>query len=47
MSPNNGSIITQRQSILVLDDFKCYRDEGFVADLLKRTNTTVSLIPAG
>ena len=44
---NNGSIIKQRKSILVLDDFKCHRDEGFIADLLKRTNTTVILIPGG
>ena len=45
--PNNGSIITQRKSMLVLDDFKRHRDEGFIADLLKRTNTTVMLIPGG
>ena len=43
----NGSIIKQRKITLVLDDFKCHRDEGFIADLLKRTNTTVILIPGG
>ena len=32
---------------MVLDDFKCHRDEGFIADLLTRTNTTVILIPDG
>ena len=32
---------------MVLDDFKCHRDEGFIANLLKRTNTTVILIPGG
>ena len=47
LRPNNGSIIKQRKSIFVLDDFKCHRDEGFIADLLKRTNTTVILIPGG
>ena len=31
----------------MLDDFKCHRDEGFIADLLKTTNTTVILIPGG
>ena len=45
LRPNNGSIIKQRKSILVLDDFKCHRDESFIADLLKRTNTTVILTP--
>ena len=39
--------IKQRKSIWMLDDFKCHRDEGFIADLLKRTNTTVILIPGG
>ena len=34
LRPNNGSIIKQRKSILVLDDFKCRRDEGFIACLL-------------
>ncbi|CAN0581010.1 unnamed protein product, partial [Laminaria digitata] len=47
LRPNNGSIIKQRPSILVLDDFKCHRDEGFIADLLKRTNTMVILIQGG
>ena len=47
LRPNNGSIIKQRKSILVLDDFKCHRGEGFIADLLKRTNATVILIPGG
>ena len=47
LHPNNGIIIKQRKSILVLDDFKDHRDEGFIADLLKRTNTTVILIPGG
>ena len=35
LPPNNGSIIKQHKSILVLDDVKCHRDEGFIADLLK------------
>ena len=47
LHPNNGSIIKQRKSIVVLDDSKCHRDEGFIADLLKRTNTTGILIPGG
>ncbi|CAN0437947.1 unnamed protein product, partial [Pylaiella littoralis] len=47
LRPNNGSIIKQRPSILVLDDFKCHKDEGFIADLLKRANTIVILIPGG
>ncbi|CAN0393997.1 unnamed protein product [Ascophyllum nodosum] len=46
LRPNNGSIIKQRQSILVLDDFKCHRDGAFIADL-KRCNTIVILIPGG
>ena len=46
LRPNNGSI-KQRKSILVLEDFNCHRDAGFIADLLKRTNTTVILIPGG
>ncbi|CAM9985588.1 unnamed protein product, partial [Ectocarpus sp. 4 AP-2014] len=45
--PNNGSIIDQRPSILVLDDFKCHRDKAFVADLRRRANTTVVHIPGG
>ncbi|CAM9728479.1 unnamed protein product, partial [Pylaiella littoralis] len=45
--PNNGSIIKQRPSILVLDDFKCHRDEAFIADLQKKANTIVILIPGG
>ncbi|CAN0109308.1 unnamed protein product [Ascophyllum nodosum] len=47
LRPNNGSIIKQRRSILVLDDFKCHRDEAFITDLLKRCNTIVILIPGG
>ena len=47
LRPNNGSIMKQRPSILVLDDFKCHRDEAFIADLLKRCNTIVILIPGG
>ena len=47
LRPNNTSIIKQRKSNMVLDDFKCHRDEGFIADLLTRTNTTVILIPDG
>ena len=31
----------------MLDDVKCHRDEGFIADLLKRINTMVILIPGG
>ncbi|CAN0170869.1 unnamed protein product [Ectocarpus sp. 13 AM-2016] len=44
---DNGSIIKQRPSILVLDDFKCYRDKAFIDDLGKRCNTSVILIPGG
>ncbi|CAM9986755.1 unnamed protein product, partial [Pylaiella littoralis] len=47
LRPNNGSIIKQRPSILVLDDFKCHRDEAFTADLQKKANTIVILIPGG
>lgn len=47
LRPNNGSIIKQRSSILVLDDFRCHKDAGFIADLLKITNTLVILIPGG
>ncbi|CAN0152944.1 unnamed protein product [Pylaiella littoralis] len=47
LRPNNGSIIKQRPSILVLDDFKCHRDEAFIADLQKKANTIVILIPGG
>ncbi|CAB1107081.1 unnamed protein product [Ectocarpus sp. CCAP 1310/34] len=45
--PNHGSVIKQRHSILVLDDFRCHRSESFVKDLRRRTNTTVILIPGG
>ena len=47
LRPDNGSIIKQRKSILVLYDFKCHRDEGFIADFPQTTNTTVILIPGG
>ena len=42
---NNGSIIKQRPSILVLDNFKCHRDKDFIADLKRRANTIVIFIP--
>ncbi|CAM9308990.1 unnamed protein product, partial [Ectocarpus sp. 12 AP-2014] len=45
--PNHGSVIKQRHSILVLDDFRCHRSESFIEDLRRRTNTTVILIPGG
>ena len=35
LRPNNGSIIKQRKSSLVLDDIKCHRDQGFISHLLK------------
>ncbi|CAM9817043.1 unnamed protein product, partial [Scytosiphon promiscuus] len=44
---NNGSIVKQRPSILVLDDFKCHRGAAFIADLKRKANTTVLLIPGG
>ena len=47
LRPNNGSIIKQRPSILVLDDFKCHRDKDFIADLKRRVNTIVIFIPYG
>ncbi|CAM9277872.1 unnamed protein product [Ectocarpus sp. 4 AP-2014] len=47
LRPNNGSIIQQRPTILVLDDLKCHRDKAFTDDLGKRCNTSVSLIPGG
>ena len=47
LRPNNGSIIKQRQSILVLDDFKSRRDKDFIADLKRRANTGVISIPGG
>ena len=47
LHPNNGCIIKQRKIMLVLDDVKCHRNEGFIADLVKRTNTTFILIPGG
>ncbi|CAB1103828.1 unnamed protein product [Ectocarpus sp. CCAP 1310/34] len=47
LRPNNGSIIKQRPSNLVLDDLKGHRDKAFIDDLGKRCNTSVSLIPGG
>ena len=47
LRPNNGSIMQQRSAILVLDDFKCHRDQAFKDDLRKRANTTVLLIRGG
>ncbi|CAM9405149.1 unnamed protein product, partial [Hapterophycus canaliculatus] len=35
------------RSILVLDDFRCHKEDAFVADLLKKANTTVIMIPGG
>ncbi|CAN0592349.1 unnamed protein product, partial [Laminaria digitata] len=46
-APTTEASLSSAQSILVLDDFTCHRDEGFIADLLKRTNTMVVLIPGG
>ena len=45
LHPNNGSIIKQRQSILVLDNFKCHRGKDFIADLKRRANTIVICTP--
>ncbi|CAN0378269.1 unnamed protein product [Ascophyllum nodosum] len=45
--PSNGSIIKQRPSILILDDFKCHRDKDFIADLKRRANIIVIFIPGG
>ena len=47
LRPNNGSIIKQRPCILVLDDFKCHKDEIFIAELKRQANTIVILIPGG
>ncbi|CAN0061695.1 unnamed protein product, partial [Pylaiella littoralis] len=47
LRPNNGSIIKQRLCILVLDDFKCHKDEAFIAELKRQANTIVILIPGG
>ena len=47
LRPNNGSIIKQRPSTLVLDDFKCHRDKDFIADLKRRANAIVIFIPGG
>ncbi|CAB1098038.1 unnamed protein product [Ectocarpus sp. CCAP 1310/34] len=47
LRPNNGSIIQQRLCILVLDDFKCHKGEGFIAPLKRDANTIVIFIPGG
>ncbi|CAB1099466.1 unnamed protein product [Ectocarpus sp. CCAP 1310/34] len=47
LRPNNGSIVQQRPCILVLDDFKCHKDEGFIAALKRDANTIVTFIPGG
>eukprot|EP00903_Cladosiphon_okamuranus_P022567 g20762.t1 len=47
LRPNNGSIVQQRPCILVLDDFKCNKDEGFIAALKKDADTIVVFIPGG
>eukprot|EP00903_Cladosiphon_okamuranus_P019191 g17651.t1 len=47
LRPNNDSIIQQRPCILVLDDFKCHKDEGIIAALKKDANTIVVFIPGG
>ncbi|CAN0431252.1 unnamed protein product, partial [Pylaiella littoralis] len=47
LRPNNGSIIKQCPCILVLDDFKCHKDEAFIAELKRQANTIVILIPGG
>ncbi|CAB1109118.1 unnamed protein product [Ectocarpus sp. CCAP 1310/34] len=39
LRPNNGSIVQQRPCILELDDFKCHKDEGFIAALKRVANT--------
>ncbi|CAM9878076.1 unnamed protein product, partial [Pylaiella littoralis] len=44
--PNNGSVLKQRACILVLDDFRCHKDE-FIAFLKRDTNTIVIFIPGG
>ncbi|CAN0432379.1 unnamed protein product, partial [Pylaiella littoralis] len=43
--PNNGSVLKQRACILVLDDFKCHKDDEFIAFLKRDTNTIVIFIP--
>ncbi|CAN0050933.1 unnamed protein product, partial [Pylaiella littoralis] len=45
--PNNGSVLKQRACILVLDDFKCHKDDEFIAFLKRDTNTIVIFIPGG
>ncbi|CAB1102423.1 unnamed protein product [Ectocarpus sp. CCAP 1310/34] len=47
LRPNNGSIVQQRPCILVLDDFKFHKDEGFIAALKRDANTIVIFIPGG
>ncbi|CAB1113618.1 unnamed protein product [Ectocarpus sp. CCAP 1310/34] len=47
LRPNNGSIVQQRPCILVLDDFKCHKDEGFIAALKRDANTIVIFTPGG
>ena len=47
LRPNNGSIIKQRPSILVLNNFKCHRDKDFIADLKRGANTIIIFIPGG
>ena len=41
LRPNNGSIVQQRFSILVLDDFRCHYDQAFI-DELKKNRTAWS-----
>ncbi|CAM9804658.1 unnamed protein product, partial [Pylaiella littoralis] len=45
--PNNGSFLKQRACILVLDDFKCHKDDEFIAFFKRDTNTIVIFIPGG
>ncbi|CAM9877062.1 unnamed protein product, partial [Pylaiella littoralis] len=45
--PNNGSVLKQRACILVLDDFKCHKDDEFIAFLKRDTDTIVIFIPGG
>ncbi|CAB1115321.1 unnamed protein product [Ectocarpus sp. CCAP 1310/34] len=47
LRPNNGSIVQQRPCILVLDDVKCHKYEGFIAALKRDANTMVIFIPGG
>ncbi|CAM9918791.1 unnamed protein product, partial [Ascophyllum nodosum] len=44
---SKNGIIKQRPCILVLDDFKCHKGEGFVADLKRKADTIVIFIPGG